>query len=135
LLKVAVEPLSEDYLNVFSGHKIIVHLWNQKLNTTLGFNMQVFNQQEICIYTVGKRIVNKESKRGTYIIHTEINDRVLNQGVYKCKIWIGELGTVLHMFEDILTFEVVGKTVDGINPDKLPGVTMPAAKIDMYYYI
>lgn len=133
MLRILVAPIADNFVSVTSGHKITVNIWNEKEETTLGFNMQIINEQEICIYTIAKQIANKDSKKGVYSIETSVEDRVLNQGLYKCRVWIGELGTVLCMFDEILTFEVVGKTINGIDSKKLTGVSFPDARFKIQY--
>lgn len=127
LMHVSVEPIRGSILDTLSGLRVKVRIHNTKQQTRIGFNMQVFTQNEVLVFTTGQVMAFHDSKQGFYEISYEISQPLLNDGIYKTKIWFGEHGQVLCLFpEDTFTFEVMPKVAEnGINPERLSGITMP----------
>lgn len=131
LLSIDVSPIEGDVVDTKSGIRMTLEVMNYKVDTRIGFNMRLLTSDEIVVFTIGKLIANGDSKEGVYTIEIDIPKLLLNQGTYKPLIWFGEYRTkICGLSENIFSFQVLGRlTEDGLNPNILPGVTLPNVPI------
>jgi lipopolysaccharide transport system ATP-binding protein len=122
-------------LDTESGLKFSFKIRNYTPNSYLGFNAQVLDQYDTVIFTIGYPIASGDSKDGVYQLEAYIPHSILNQGLYKIKLWFGERGAVIASFDaNLFQFEVLPKiTKQGINPDRLPGIIIPKVEYKIMF--
>lgn len=127
ILSIQLKPTEGDMITVGIGLQFDFKIRNYRKDTRIGFNLRILTQSDLLLFTTAKLLADRDSIDGIYTLSMVIPHPLLNQGVYKLKIFFGEFGTIIaDLDEDLFVFEVLPKILDnGINPDKLHGITLP----------
>lgn len=127
ILDFNVSGVHSKILTTNSGIDITFTIRCYKANTSIGFNAKVLDQYDSLIFTTGNPIAKGDSKDGIYKINLSIPHSLLNQGIYKIKVFFGEKGILIADFdEDLFSFEILPQeTKNGIDPERLPGLILP----------
>ena len=127
LLKMEIKPVNGSFLNTESDISLSITIENTLIDTKIGFNLKLLNENEILVFTAGHLIADRDSKHGIYHLELIIPKNLLNQGVYRPKIWFGSFGSlVCELDDDLFTFEVMGvQKEDEAKIELLQGVLLP----------
>lgn len=109
------------------GLKINFVIRNFRVDSKIGINIKIYNQNDILVLTTEKWLTNRDSKDTIYHVTMAIPHPLLNQGIYRLAFYFGDSGTKIASFEDdFFTFQVLPyMTENGTNPDRLPGINIP----------
>ena len=127
ILKFNVTGSDNSHLTIGSGLKLTFKIRCFKEGTTIGFNAKILDQYDATIFTLAQPIAMGDSKNGIYELEADLPYPLLNQGLYKIKVWFGERGVLIAEFsEEMFQFEVVPKMLESkIDPERLPGLILP----------
>lgn len=135
ILKFTTQPVKGNYLTISSGLKFELVFFNYKQGINLDVTFELRNSDEIVIFHTGELVtVNKDSKKGIYIVKGHIEPNLLNAGVYKFNLIFGEDQKYpLYIQNEVIQFEILNESL-GSNNNLLPGVIRPDLNFSNKFY-
>lgn len=123
-----IKPLQGNTLNIDSGVKFSLVIFNYKPNINLDVTFELLTHDEIIVFNSGCIITSdKNSRKGYYSVEGNIPPFILNAGSYKLNLIFGESQRYLLLkMKDVLSFEIENTpTGKGSNSAVFPGVLFP----------
>lgn len=135
ILKFITQPVKGNYLTISSGLEFELVFFNYKQGINLDVTFELRNSDEIVIFHTGELVtVNKDSKKGIYIVKGHIEPNLLNAGVYKFNLIFGEDQKYpLYIQNEVIQFEILNESL-GSNNNLLPGVIRPDLNFSNKFY-
>lgn len=135
ILKFTTQPVKGNYLTISSGLEFELVFFNYKQGINLDVTFELRNSDEIVIFHTGELVtVNKDSKKGIYIVKGHIEPNLLNAGVYKFNLIFGEDQKYpLYIQNEVIQFEILNESL-GSNNNLLPGVIRPDLNFSNKFY-
>ena len=135
ILKFTTQPVKGNYLTISSGLEFELVFFNNKQGINLDVTFELRNSDEIVIFHTGELVtVNKDSKKGIYIVKGHIEPNLLNAGVYKFNLIFGEDQKYpLYIQNEVIQFEILNESL-GSNNNLLPGVIRPDLNFSNKFY-
>jgi lipopolysaccharide transport system ATP-binding protein len=135
ILKFNTKPINGNYLTISSGVKFELVFYNNKAGINLDATFELRNSDEIVIFHTGELVtVNKDSKKGIYIVKGQIESNLLNAGVYKFNLIFGEDQKYpLYIQNEVIQFEILNESLRS-NNNLLPGLIRPDLNFSNKFY-
>lgn len=135
ILKFNTKPINGNYLTISSGVEFELVFYNNKAGINLDATFELRNSDEIVIFHTGELItVNKDSKKGIYIVKGQIESNLLNAGVYKFNLIFGEDQRYpLYIQNEVIQFEILNESLRS-NNNLLPGLIRPDLNFSNKFY-
>jgi len=113
-------------ITVRSAVVVEIEYWKLAANTCLAFEVQVFNEQGINVFTVrnsGTPPAPMGLVRGSFLVPADL----MNNGIYRLLVFVFASGSYVTEWDDLVTFEVHDSADDlrGSNYHQWPGAVRP----------
>ena len=127
LKKIEIKSDEGSFVRTDSNISILLKIKNNLIDTQFGFNLKLFSEDGVLVFTTGHIVSNRDSKVGIYDLELIIPKNLLNKGTYKTKIWFGSFGSLIcELDDDLFNFEVFGvQNESKPNIDLLKGILLP----------